>query len=99
MLVHLALVYHYLNDEEKSLGYLNEVIARANAGEPEINVFVSHYYSRMGDLDEAFKWLDIAYEKHEVDLIWLPAEPNLQQLKEDPRYQKLVKKIGFLDIE
>jgi hypothetical protein len=53
----------------------------------------------MGDLDEAFKWLDIAYEKHEVDLIWLPAEPNLQQLKEDPRYQKLVKKIGFLDIE
>ena len=99
MLVHLALVYHYLNDEEKSLGYLNEVIARANAGEPEINVFVSHYYSRMGDLDEAFKWLDIAYEKHEVDLIWLPAEPNLQQLKEDPRYQKLVKKIGFLEIK
>ncbi len=99
MLVHLAITYHYLGDEEKSLSYLNEVIDRAKAGEPEINVFLSHYYARLGNLDEAFRWLDIAYKKHEVDLIWLKADPNLVLLKEDPRYEILCEKIGFSKIE
>lgn len=98
MLVHLAIIYHYLDDEEKSLSYLNEVIKRAKAGEPEINVFLSHYYSRLGNFDEAFKWLDIAYKKHEVDLIWLKADPNLILLKEDPRYELLCEKVGFNSI-
>ena len=98
MVIHLALVYHYLGDEAKSKELLNEVIDRANGGEPEINVFVAHYYARLGKNDEAFKWLDIAYAKHEVDIIWLKSDPNLRLLKDDSRYRKFVKKIGFLDI-
>ena len=97
MVIHLALIYHYLGDEAKSKDLLNEVIERANEGEPEINVYVAHYYARLGDNDEAFKWLDIAYAKHEVDLIWLKADPNLRLLKDHSRYRRLVKKIGFLD--
>jgi TolB-like protein/Tfp pilus assembly protein PilF len=89
MLVHLAIAYHFLGNEEKSLEYLNEVIDRANKGEPEINVFVAHYYARLGKNDEAFKWLDKAYKKHEVDLIWLKADPNLLMLENDPRYRVL----------
>ncbi len=99
MLVHLAVVYHYLGDEKKSLQFLNEVIDRVNKGEPEINVFVAHYYARLGNHDEAFKWLDKAYAKHEVDLIWLKADPNLLLLKNDPRYKVLCRKIGFPKIK
>ncbi len=99
MVVHLSLVYHYLGDEKKSLELLNEVIDRANKGEPEINVYVAHYYARLGNNDEAFKWLDIAYAKHEADLIWLKADPNLNLLKNDSRYKKLLKNIGFLDVK
>jgi uncharacterized protein HemY len=71
------------------------VIERANKGEPEINVFVAHYYARLGNHNEAFKWLDIAYKKHEVDLIWLKSDPNLLLLKDDSRYKALCKKVGF----
>ena len=99
MVIHLATVYHYLGDEAKSQGLLNEVIDRANYGEPEINVFVAHYYARMGNQDEAFKWLDIAYKNREVDLVWLKSDPNLLLLKGDPRYQTLCKKIGFLNVK
>ena len=95
MLIHLAIAYHYLDNEEKSREYLNEVIDRANIGEPEINVFIAHYYARLGKNDEAFKWLDIAYKKHEVDLIWLKTDPNLLMLNNDPRYKVLCDKIGF----
>jgi len=96
MVVHLASVYHNLKNKEKSWELLNEAIDRAQNGEPEINVFVAHYYARLGNKDEAFKWLDIAYRKHEVDLKWLRADPNLKLLEDDPRYQELVKKMGFL---
>ncbi len=99
MLVHLAIVYHYLGEEKKSNELLNEVIARANKGEPEINVFVAHYYARLGVNDKAFEWLDIAYKKHEVDLIWLKTDPNLLKLESDPRYKVLCKKIGFPDVK
>jgi tetratricopeptide (TPR) repeat protein len=99
MLIHLAIAYHYLGNEKKSLEYLYEVIDRANKGEPEINVFVAHYYARLGYKDEAFKWLDIAYKKHEVDLIWLKADPNLLQIKDDPRYKVLCQNIGFPEVK
>ncbi len=95
MVIHLAAVYHYIGDEGESKALLNEVIDRANKGEPEINVFVAHYYARLGNKDEAFKWLDISYKKHEVDMIWLKADPNLLQLKNDPRYKNLCAKVGF----
>ena len=98
MVVHLATAYHFLGNQEKSTLLLNEAIDRAKNGEPEINVFIAHHYARLGDKDEAFKWLDIAYTKHEVDLKWLRADPNLKLLEDDPRYKKLVKKMGFLDI-
>ena len=97
MVIHLALAEHYLGNEDKPLKLLNEVIERAKEREPNINVFVAHYYARVGKNDEAFKWLDKAYAEHEVDLIWLKADPNLRQLMGDPRYEQLVTKIGFLN--
>ncbi|PTX41494.1 TolB-like protein [Christiangramia gaetbulicola] len=99
MVIHLSSAYHFLNNEEKSLEYLREVIDRANNGEPEINVFVAHYYARLGNNDKAFYWLDKAYKNHEVDLIWLKTDPNLLLLKDDPRYSMLCKKIGFPDCQ
>jgi len=98
MVIHLALAEHYLGNENKSLELLNEIIGRAENSEPNVNVFVAHYYARLGNNDEAIKWLDKAYQEHEVDLIWLKADPNLRQLIDDSRYQELVKKMGFLDI-
>ena len=95
MLVNLAIVHHYLGNKEKSLEYLNEVITRAKNGEPEINVFVAHYYARLQNNDKAFLWLDKAYKNHEVDLIWLKTDPNLLMLKDDPRYKVLCDKVGF----
>ncbi|QYA26152.1 helix-turn-helix domain-containing protein [Gramella sp. MT6] len=99
MVIHLAIAYYYLDNEEKSMEYLNEVIERANNGEPEINVFVAHYYARLGSNDKAFYWLNRALKNHEVDLIWLKTDPNLLMLKDDPRYKVLCEKVGFPDCQ
>ena len=70
-------------------------LGSANAGEIELNYFISHYYSQSGDFDEAFKWLEEAYEKHEVDMIWLKRQPSLAPIRSDPRYLDLVRRVGF----
>ena len=95
MLINKAIALYKKNEVEEAEKYVKEVIDRANNGESEINYFISHYYSQTGDLDEAFKWLEKAYEKHEVDMIWLKRQLSLAPIRSDPRYFDLVRRVGF----
>jgi len=95
MLINKAIALYKKNEVEEAEKYVKEVIDRANNGESEINYFISHYYSQTGDFDEAFKWLEIAYEKHEVDMVWLKRQLSLAPIRSDPRYFDLVRRVGF----
>ena len=51
-------------------------------------------YWRLGNKDEAFRWLDIAFTQHLTYLIWdLPADPALDGLRSDPRYADLLRRL------
>ena len=39
-------------------------------------------------------WLDRAYQEHAGPLIWLGVHPIYDPLREEPRFQILVQKIG-----
>ena len=95
MLINKAIVLYKKNDVVEAEKYVKEVIDRANNGESDINYFISHYYSQTGDFDEAFKWLEKAYEKHEVEMIWLKRQLSLAPIRSDPRYFDLVRRVGF----
>ncbi len=97
MLINKAIALYKKNETREAEKYVKEVIDRANNGESEINYFISHYYSQTGDFDEAFKWLELAYEKHEVDMIWLKRQLSLAPIRSDPRYFNLVRRVGFPD--
>ena len=49
----------------------------------------------LGDRDKAFAELNKAYENHESTLAWLKDELLFDPLRSDPRFQELLKKIGF----
>jgi hypothetical protein len=49
----------------------------------------------MGQNNDAIKWLQKAYADHEVEMYWLKVEPLFRPLHDDPRFQNLLKKIGF----
>ena len=95
MLINKAIALYKKNDVVEAEKYVREVIDRANNGESEINYFISHYYSQTGDMDEAFKWLEKAYESHDVDMIWLKRQLSLAPIRSDPRYFDLVRRVGF----
>jgi len=45
--------------------------------------------------DEAFEWLERAYERHAVDLFTLNVEPMFDELRSDPRFIDLVRRVGL----
>jgi TolB-like protein/DNA-binding winged helix-turn-helix (wHTH) protein len=55
-------------------------------------------YARVGNNDDAFAWLEKAYQARAQDLIyWLRTDPAFDPLRSDPRYTDLVRRIGFPD--
>lgn len=50
---------------------------------------------QLGDKEAAIAHLERAYEKHERDLIYLKTSPTYAALRGDPRFQALLRKIGF----
>ena len=51
--------------------------------------------AKLGDVDEAFRWLDLAVEDHATGLILLRVHPRLDPIRQDPRYQALLKRVGL----
>jgi hypothetical protein len=45
--------------------------------------------------DEAFRWLDTAYERRSLWLGYLGVEPQLDPLRSDTRFQKLLGRMGL----
>jgi hypothetical protein len=48
----------------------------------------------LGDLDAEFDWLEKGYDDRSEWLLWLPIDPSYDGQRSDPRYKKLVRKVG-----
>lgn len=49
----------------------------------------------LGNLDEAFVWLDKSFEERDVHLVFLTVDPKWDPVRTDPRFQNLVARCGF----
>jgi tetratricopeptide (TPR) repeat protein len=54
-------------------------------------------HASLGDVDEAFKWLDIAIGEKASGLILLRVHPRLDPIRKDPRYWPMVERMGLTD--
>ena len=52
-------------------------------------------YADLGNKDEAFRWLNIAYQEHSPDMEGLKTDFLLDPLQSDPRLAELVRKVGL----
>ena len=52
-------------------------------------------YLGLGDKDQTFAWLDKAYTEHALQLLYLKTFPVYAPLRSDPRFPKLLARIGL----
>ncbi|HLB88965.1 MAG TPA: hypothetical protein VJK29_15025 [Terriglobales bacterium] len=56
---------------------------------------IAAMYADLEDKDEAFKWLNTAYQERDVGLLSLKTDFRLDALRSDPRLAELVRKVGL----
>ncbi len=52
-------------------------------------------HTSLGDVDDAFRWLDAAVEERSPGSILLRVHPRLDPIRNDPRYLPLVRQLGL----
>lgn len=52
-------------------------------------------YTGLGEKDQAFDWLEKAYEERQPYFNLFKVEPVFDSLRSDPRFVSLLKRIGF----
>jgi hypothetical protein len=52
-------------------------------------------YAGLGRMDEAFEWLERAYDERDGSLAFIKTDPAYDGLRSDPRFQDLLRRINF----
>ena len=72
-----------------------EVLLREAPRNPELSVAVASAYLSLGDKDHSIEWLERAYDEHLAYLTSINADFIFDSLRSEPRFQELMKKVGF----
>ncbi len=56
---------------------------------------IATVYVGLGEKEQAFAWLDKAYEERSYFLSYIKADPRLDNLRSDQRFKELVRRVGL----
>src|SRR5271157_4681911 len=80
---------------QKNLDLTLRVLKQPRGGFMAASV-VAASYARAGDADKAFEWLDKAYaERDGEDITLLKCDPSFKNLRGDPRFAALLRRMGL----
>ena len=88
---YLAIVCHELGMRQES----DEALARLLQLEEAWASQFAGVHAVRGENDEAFRWLERAFELHDSGIAYVPVNLSLQGLRSDPRWPKFLQKIGL----
>jgi serine/threonine-protein kinase len=52
-------------------------------------------YNGLGQRNETFAWLERGFKQRDPKMVFLKVEPKWNNLRDDPRFQNLLQRIGF----
>jgi tetratricopeptide (TPR) repeat protein len=56
---------------------------------------IAEAYADLGEKDQAFQWLNTAFQEHDQGLMGLKTDFTLDSLRSDPRFAELVRRVGL----
>jgi len=97
--------YQELIGEQRNAALVRESFAkggwqgfvRAMVERPDLSPYLrAHFYAALGEKDKAFAELNKAYENRDGFVVmYLKVDPRLDPLRSDPRFQDLLRRVGF----
>ncbi|HKQ04570.1 MAG TPA: tetratricopeptide repeat protein [Blastocatellia bacterium] len=90
----LAFAYARAGDRATAQQKLKQALSSANGY--VVPYFVATVYAALGDREQAFAWLERAYTERSNYLAWLKTDPRLNDLRADPRFADLLRRVGFV---
>ncbi|MFN0139437.1 MAG: winged helix-turn-helix domain-containing tetratricopeptide repeat protein [Pyrinomonadaceae bacterium] len=103
-----SLYLHHNFDTLAMIGYINALMGNADEANKVIELLKSketnalkfsiklaRIYCALGHKKLAYKHLDLAYEEHEPDLLFLNTDSKFEPIKHETRFRKLVRNIGL----
>jgi tetratricopeptide (TPR) repeat protein len=90
----LANVYAASGKRGKALRILDELMALSQQKYVSPTNFAIVYIG-LGEKDQAFAWLERAYEERSTFLTELKVEPMFDSLRSDPRFQDLLRRMNL----
>jgi TolB-like protein/Flp pilus assembly protein TadD len=91
---HLGNVYARAGEADaarKTIVQLQESVRKNGVGRYEIALV----YAGLGNKKEALKWLEEAYQAHDVGLVYLKIDPCLDPLRSEPGFADLLRRVGL----
>ncbi len=93
-LTHLGYTYAISGKAEAARKALAELKVLAKKG--YVSPFnMATIHAGLGEKDEAFAWLEQAYEERSRSMAWLKVTEECDSLRADPRFESLLKRIGL----
>jgi len=90
----LGWVYAVSGRQEKARSVLNRMLdLRARRYMDAYSI--GEVYAGLGEKDKAFEWLSKACEEHSGQMWLIKIDPWIKNLRSEPRYKELLKKVGF----
>ena len=74
---------------------LNNLLAQEKRGEKVSFISPAVFYALLGQKDEAFKYLEKAYNDHSAEMLLLKPYRAFASLRSDPRFTDLLKRMGL----
>ena len=90
----LGIIYAKAGMRDEALKTLDQLLGLSRQGYA-LSVDIAGVYAGLGDKDKAFEWLEKGYDEQESNLGYLKIELGWDNLRSDPRYTAMLKKIGL----
>ena len=94
----IAHVFTRLGNRPATEKILEEMLASARTK------YVSPYdiaviHAGLGDQDQAFEWLNKAFEEHSAFMVYMSSDPRLLPLRLEPPFQDLLRRMGLRTLQ
>jgi TolB-like protein/Tfp pilus assembly protein PilF len=90
----LAVLFNKLNRRSEAQAVLDQLVKEN--GDAAAYQYAG-IYAQWGDMKTALKWIEKAYEVKDPGLAFMKADPTLEPIRREPRFQAVVRKLNFPD--